>query len=88
MRSYIIEIGGARRAGNYQGIYQLLWGGVTFTGSILGGFILDWYVDFVGSIGQALTSILLIIAALRFTSNYVIWKFMPDPVSALPDAYE
>ena len=83
LRSYIIEIGGADRAGNYQGVYQLLWGLTTFSGSFLGGVILDLVITFVGDISTALTYMLLIIAGLRFSSNIVIFKYLPNPISSL-----
>lgn len=84
LRSYIIEIGGSKRAGNYQGIYQLLWGIVTFVGSFSGGVLLDWYVDYLdGDISRALTTVLLVIAGLRLSSNIVIHKFLPEPISGL-----
>jgi len=85
LQSYLIEMGGSKRAGNYQGIYQLLWGVVTFTGSLLGGLILGWYVQYLGDISKALTISLLVIAVLRLSSNIVIYKFLPDPVSELQD---
>ncbi len=86
LRSYIIEIGGSKRAGNYQGIYQLLWGIVTFTGSFSGGLLLDWYVDYLGGdISKALTTGLLIIAAFRLSSNIIIYKFLPEPISGLQE---
>ena len=83
LRSYIIEIGGADRAGNYQGVYQLLWGLTTFSGSFLGGVILEFVITFVGDISTALTYMLLIIAGLRFSSNIVIFKYLPKPISSL-----
>ncbi len=78
LQTYILNIAGSEKAGNYQGTYNLLWGIVTFVGSYFGGWMLLWLKDTVGTLPLALTYALLIVAMLRFFSNFIMIFFLPD----------
>ncbi|RMG42042.1 MAG: MFS transporter [Methanobacteriota archaeon] len=79
LQTYILEIAGSEKAGNYQGTYNLLWGALTFVGSYFGGWFLQWLKGTVGSLPLALTYALLIVTVLRFFSNFIMYFFLPDP---------
>lgn len=79
LQTYILEIAGSEKAGNYQGTYNLLWGIVTFVGSYFGGWFLQWLKNQLGSLPRALTISLLIVTAFRFFSNFIMYFFLPDP---------
>lgn len=79
LQTYILEIAGSEKAGNYQGTYNLLWGALTFVGSYFGGWFLQWLKGVVGSLPLALTYALLIVTVLRFFSNFIMYFFLPDP---------
>ncbi len=85
LQTYILEIAGSERAGNYQGTYNLLWGIVTFVGSFFGGWALQQLKELLGSLPLALTYALLAITAFRFFSNFIMFLYLPDPKSTLPE---
>ncbi len=78
MQTYIMEIAGSEKTGAYQGTYQILWGAVTFVGSLFGGIFLGWFKNYMGSLSEALKIALLGIFALRLLSNIVMVILLPD----------
>lgn len=76
LQTHILNLAGADRAGNYQGVYNLLWGIVTFVGSFLGGWFLKWLHAYLGTLQLALTYALLIVAFFRFVSNFFMYIFV------------
>ncbi len=83
LQTYILNIAGSERAGNYQGVYNLLWGIVTFVGSYIGGWMLKLLVDLYSSLPRALTVVLLGVALLRFFSNFIMYFFLPETPEAI-----
>lgn len=78
MQAYILEIAGSEKAGAYQGTYQILYGVVTFFGSLIGGVFLQWFAGYLGDLSKALTYSLFAIFLLRLLSNLAMIKFIPD----------
>lgn len=83
LQTYIIEIAGSDRAGNYQGTYNLFWGIVTFIGSFLGGIILERMKVHFGSLEQALFWALLAVAIFRLLSNIIMYYYLPEAKSSI-----
>lgn len=81
LQTYVLEIAGDDRAGNYMGSYNILWGLLTFVGSFLGGFFLDWFRDYTGSLQEALTIALIGIGIMRLLTNILMILFLPSPES-------
>ncbi len=76
LQAYLLDIAGEEKAGYYSGTYQILWGIITFFGSLSGGIVLQYYKAQVGLI-QAVTTLLLIIAGLRLLASLLFLK-LPD----------
>ncbi|MHA2090755.1 MAG: MFS transporter [Candidatus Kariarchaeaceae archaeon] len=79
LQTYILNISGEERAGSYMGTYYIFWGFLTFVGSLFGGVFLDWYADYIGDLGEALTILLLFIGSFRILSNVLMIKLLPTP---------
>ncbi|MHA2277985.1 MAG: MFS transporter [Candidatus Kariarchaeaceae archaeon] len=79
LQTYILNISGEERAGSYMGTYYIFWGLLTFVGSLFGGVFLDWYADYIGDLGKALTILLIFIGSFRILSNVMMIKLLPTP---------
>ncbi|MHA2252322.1 MAG: MFS transporter [Candidatus Kariarchaeaceae archaeon] len=79
LNTYILNIAGEERAGNYMGAYLLAWGIVTFIGSLLGGVFLGWFKSYMGDLGEALTIALVFIGIFRVLTNVLMVRFLPTP---------
>lgn len=79
METYILDIAGNERAGNYRGTFNILWGIVTFMGSLAGGFFMQWYSNYLNDLSKALMHALIAIAIIRGSSNILMVLYLPDP---------
>ncbi|MCY3411070.1 MAG: MFS transporter [Candidatus Heimdallarchaeota archaeon] len=77
LQVYILNVAGAEKSGTYMGFYNVSYGILTFFGSLGGGFFMQWYASQVG-LNVALFNALIAIAIMRFLSNFLMIKFLPD----------
>ncbi|MDH5402453.1 MAG: MFS transporter [Candidatus Heimdallarchaeota archaeon] len=78
MEGYILEIAGNQNAGSYKGVYQVIWGFVTFIGSFLGGILLEWLSHYLGNLTDALRIMLFTVFLARLVVNLFMIKLLPD----------
>ena len=71
IQSYIIEVAGQERTGQYSGTYYFIWGLVTFVGSLTGGYIFDILTLQFGS-SITLTYLFFGVAVLRLLTGILL----------------
>ncbi len=82
LQVYILNLAGSEKAGTYQGVYNLSFGILTFFGSLAGGMVLQYYKSVVG-LNKAVFNLLIIIAVMRFFTNFLMVAFLPDDKSSI-----